>query len=58
MAMQCKKCQGILEVARSCRRIRMRCTRCGHEFHLHEVADLLDEETEELLARYTVLIYD
>lgn len=58
MAMPCKKCQGPLEVSRSCRRVRMRCRRCGHEFQIHEVADILDEETEEILSRYTALIYD
>jgi len=36
----------------------MRCRRCGHEFQIHEVADILDEETEEILSRYTALIYD
>ena len=56
--MQCKKCQGKLEVARACRRVRMRCQQCGHEFQIHEVADILDEETEEILSRYTALIYD
>lgn len=57
--MPCKKCQdGTLEVARSCWRIRMRCQQCGHEFHIHEIADILDEETEEILSRYTVFIYD
>ena len=56
--MECKKCQGKLEVARSCRRVRMRCQKCGHEFQIHEVADILDDETEEILSRYTALIYD
>lgn len=56
--MQCKKCPGKLEVVRSCRRIRLRCRQCHFEFQIHEVADRLDEETEEILARYTVLIYD
>lgn len=56
--MQCKKCPGTLEVVRSCRRIRLRCRKCAHEFQIHEVADRLDEETEEILSRYTVLIYD
>ncbi len=56
--MQCKKCEGKLEVARSCWRVRLRCNKCAHEFHIHEVADILDEETEELLSRYTVFIYD
>jgi hypothetical protein len=36
----------------------MRCQRCGHEFRIHEVADILDEETEEILSRYTALVYD
>ena len=58
MAMQCKKCQGKLEVARSCWRVRMRCRQCGCEYQIHEVADILDEETEELLARYPSIIYD
>ena len=56
--MECKKCQGKLEVARSCRRVRMRCQKCGHEFQIHEVADILDAETEEILARYTAIVYD
>ncbi len=58
MAMQCKKCQGELEVIRSCWRVRMCCRRCGSEYQIHEVADILDEETEELLARYPSIIYD
>ncbi len=56
--MKCKKCNARLEIARACRRIRMRCTRCGHEYHIHEVADQLDPETEEKLACYTSIIYD
>ncbi len=58
--MRCKKtsCDGTLEVARSCRRIRMRCTRCGHEYRIHEVADQLDRQTEEKLAAHTTIIYD
>ncbi len=58
--MRCKEteCDGKLEVARSCRRVRMRCTRCGREYHIHEVADQLDPETEEKLAAYTSIIYD
>lgn len=56
--MQCKKCSGKLEVARSCRRIRLRCTKCSAEYQIHEVADKLDAEMEEKLAQYTVLIYD
>lgn len=56
--MQCKKCPGKLEVSRSCRRVRMRCKKCGHEYQIHEVADRLDEETEEILSRWTCIIYD
>ena len=41
-----------------CRRVRMRCTQCQKEYHIHEVASELDEETEELLARYTCIVYD
>jgi hypothetical protein len=56
--MQCKRCKGKLEIVRMCRRIRMRCLRCGHEFQIHEVADQLDAETEALLERYPCIIYD
>lgn len=56
--MQCKKCQGKLEVQRRCRQVRMRCTTCGQEYQIHEVADQLDRETEEILERYTAIIYD
>jgi len=56
--MTCKECEGPLEVLRMCRRIRMRCARCGREFQIHEVADRLDAATEAILERYTVLIYD
>ena len=41
-----------------CRRVRLKCTKCQHQFHVHEVADRLDEETEALLERYTCIIYD
>ncbi|HSR35782.1 MAG TPA: dual CXXC motif small (seleno)protein [Desulfurivibrionaceae bacterium] len=56
--MACKECEGPLEVLRMCRRIRMRCTRCGREFQIHEVADRLDAATEAILERYTAIIYD
>lgn len=56
--MQCKKCQEKLEVQRRCRKVCMRCTACGEEYHIHEVADQLDRETEEILERYTAIIYD
>ena len=56
--MQCDKCKGKLEVARSCWKVRMRCLKCGHEYYIHEVADKLDAKTEELLARYPSIIYE
>ncbi|WP_173362833.1 dual CXXC motif small (seleno)protein [Desulfotalea psychrophila] len=56
--MKCKECGEKLEVHRSCRRVRMRCISCKAEFQIHEVADQLDAETEEILAKYSTLIYD
>jgi hypothetical protein len=41
-----------------CSRVRMRCTGCNHEYHIHEVASELDPETERILEKYTALIYD
>ena len=41
-----------------CRRVRMRCTVCKQEYQIHEVASELDKETEEILERYTSIIYD
>ncbi len=56
--MKCRECDGELEVARACRRVRMRCTSCGREYQIHEVAADLDEKTEAILEQYTALIYD
>lgn len=56
--MKCKECNSKLEVHRMCRRIRMRCTGCGREYHIHEVASDLDDETVEILERYTAIVYD
>ena len=56
--MECKKCLGRLEVSRACWKVRMKCCKCGSEFHIHEVADQLDPETETLLERYPSIIYD
>ena len=58
MTMKCKKCSAKLEVHRMCRRIRMRCTGCKQEYQIHEVASQLDRETEEILEKYTAIIYD
>ncbi len=56
--MKCKKCDGRLEVSRMCRRVRLKCNRCGKEFQIHEVADILDQQTEAILEQYTCIIYD
>jgi hypothetical protein len=56
--MNCKKCKGKLEVLRMCRKIRLRCIDCGEKYQIHEVADQLDRKTEEILERYTSIIYD
>ncbi len=56
--MECPNCSEKLEVHRMCRRVRMRCTGCKKEYHIHEVADQLDDETEEKLSMYTSIIYD
>jgi DNA-directed RNA polymerase subunit M/transcription elongation factor TFIIS len=56
--MKCKKCEGPLEVRRMCRRVRMKCKRCGREYQIHEVAGELDAATEAILERYTAIIYD
>jgi hypothetical protein len=58
MAMKCKECAAELEILRQCRRIRMRCTKCKREYQIHEIAGDLDHETEKLLEKYTVIIYD
>jgi hypothetical protein len=41
-----------------CKRVRLRCTGCGREYQIHEVAHELDRETEEILEKYTAIIYD
>ena len=56
--MECKECQGRLEVLRACWKIRLKCRKCNKEFQIHEVADQLDAETEELLERYPSINYD
>lgn len=56
--MKCRECSAKLEVHRMCRRVRMRCTVCKKEYQIHEVAADLDRETEEILERYTTIIYD
>jgi len=56
--MVCEECNGLLEVIRACRRVRMRCRSCGREFQIHEVAHRLDQEAEEILSRWTCIIYD
>ncbi len=56
--MKCKKCQGPLEVDRVCRAVQVRCSKCKGRFKISEVADQLDEETELLLEKYNVIVYD
>ena len=56
--MKCKQCGHKLEVARQCRQVRLKCSGCSHEYQIHEVAADLDRETEEILERYTCLVYD
>ncbi|PIE60232.1 MAG: hypothetical protein CSA31_03120, partial [Desulfobulbus propionicus] len=58
VAVECKKCDGTLSVLRRCRQVRLKCNKCNHEFHIHEVAADLDAATEAELARYTAIIYD
>jgi len=56
--MRCKKCVGKLEILRSCGKVQMRCRSCKKEYQIHEVADQLNRETEEILESYTAIIYD
>ncbi len=56
--MKCKKCLEKLEILRGCWKVRLRCTGCGHEYYIHEVATELDEETEKKLEQYSAIIYD
>ncbi len=56
--MKCRKCSAKLEVHRACKKVRMRCTGCRHEYHIHEVAADMDHETEKILEKYTAIIYD
>ena len=56
--MKCSKCQEKLEVNRRCRQVLLKCSGCGHEYQIHEVAADLDRETEKILERYTCIIYD
>ena len=56
--MKCRKCNGELVVKRSCRRVRLQCQSCRHEYQIHEVASDLDEKTSAILEQYTTIIYD
>jgi hypothetical protein len=56
--MKCRNCSAKLEVHRACGKVRMRCPACLREYHIHEVADDLDDETEKILERFTTIIYD
>lgn len=56
--MRCPACEGVLSILRSCGRVRMACGHCQHQYRIHEVADRLDEQAEEVLSRWTSIIYD
>jgi DNA-directed RNA polymerase subunit M/transcription elongation factor TFIIS len=56
--MKCKSCRGTLEVLRQCRKICLQCKKCGQEYKVHEIADQLEPEMEEILEAYTCIIYD
>ncbi len=56
--MQCRKCREKLEVVRRCSQVLLQCQGCGKNYKIHEVAIDLDKETEEILARYTCIVYD
>ena len=56
--MKFNQCGHKLEIVRRCRQVCLKCIGCNHEYQVHEVAADLDPETEELLARYTCIIYD
>jgi len=56
--MKCGKCNGRLEILRICSRVLMQCGKCKHKYHINEVLDQLDTETEELLNCYTCFVYD
>jgi hypothetical protein len=56
--MKCDHCGYKLEVIRRCRQVRLRCTGCRKEYQIHEVASQLDKETEDILGKYTSIVYD
>lgn len=56
--MTCPDCEGKLSILRSCGRVRMGCGQCRRQFQIHEVADRLDEQAEEVLSRWNSIIYD
>ncbi|MFU8818725.1 MAG: dual CXXC motif small (seleno)protein [Desulfurivibrio sp.] len=56
--MTCPTCAGLLDILRSCGRVRMGCRQCQRQYQIHEVADRLDERAEEVLSRWTAIIYD
>ncbi|MFH7327019.1 dual CXXC motif small (seleno)protein [Desulfurivibrio sp. C05AmB] len=56
--MGCPRCKGLLTIMRSCGRVRMACDQCDRRFQIHEVADRLDEQAEEILSRWNCIIYD
>ncbi|NLZ17740.1 MAG: hypothetical protein GX087_08430 [Desulfobulbaceae bacterium] len=56
--MECRQCHHPLRVERRCRQIRLQCTQCKKEYHIHELASELDSAMEKELERFTCIIYD
>ena len=56
--MLCKQCGAPLREERRCRQIRLKCTKCQQEYHIHELAGELDAATEAELERFPCIIYD
>lgn len=56
--MECKECGKDLEVERRCRQVRLRCSGCAKEYHIHELASELDPRIEAELERFSCIVYD
>lgn len=56
--MECKDCGKDLQVERRCRQVRLRCSGCGREYRIHELAAELDPRTEAELERFPCIVYD
>lgn len=56
--MQCEQCGGKLEILRVCRSVKMKCNDCKRIYPIGDVIEMLDEQTLDKLAAYSVIIYD